>query len=292
MSKNPIEKDTKQASITFYSKEQIICPVCGTKFNREELHSGGGRLIAGDLTDELRRLYEPSVKYGEVFPIIYNLTVCPQCLYSAFPQDFCIPAKPAVEKLFESTQARYTSLKRLFKKVDFTKARTLIEGASSYYLAVLCYEIFDEKSSPTIKQAICSIRAAWLFDDLHKKFPEENYKYISSLFYRKATFLYRRALELESSGGEIIAGLKSFGPDIDKNYGYDGIMYLSALLECKYGQRTDMELRTKRLETQKFTLAKIFGLGRSSRAKPGPILEAARNLYTVIKTELKEADDE
>lgn len=292
MNKKQVEKETKQTTITFYSKEQIECPVCNAKFRREELHSGGGRLIAGNLTDELRRLYEPSAKYGVVYPVIYNMTVCPKCLYSSFPQDFSIPVKATLEKLFETTEARYTSMKRLFRRIDFTKARGLIEGAGSYYLALLCYELFDMKFSPTIKQAICSIRAAWIFDELSKKYPEENYRYVSQLFYRKATFLYRRALELESTGGEIIAGLKSFGPDIDKNYGYDGIMYLSALLEYKYGQKTNAELRVKRMKAQKFTLAKMFGLGKSSRAKPGPLLEAARSLYDILKTELQETDDD
>ncbi len=285
------KKEKKVGSITFYSKEQITCPVCNTKFKREELHSGGGRLIAGNLTDELQRLYEPSERYGEVYPTIYNITVCPKCLFAAFPQDFSIVPKPVIEKLFENMEARYKSIKRLFHSFDFTKNRGLNEGAVSYYLAILCYELFDKKFSPTIKQAICAIRSAWLFEQLHTKFPEENYKYISDLFHKKATFLYRQALELESAGDEIISGLKSFGPDTDKNYGYDGIIYLSALLEYKYGQKIDEEARMKRMEYQKFALAKMFGLGKSSKSKPGPLLEVARDLYDNLKIELKEVEE-
>lgn len=284
------EKETRVGSITFYSKEQIKCPICETKFKREELHSGGGRLIAGDLTDELQRLYQPSVKYGEVYPTIYNITVCPKCLFAAFPQDFSIVPKQLTPKLFDAIDSRYKSIKRIFNSFDFSKNRGLNEGAASYYLAILCYELFDKKFSPTIKQAICSIRSAWLFEELGKKFPEENYKYLSDLFYQKATFLYRYALELESTGTEIIAGLKSFGPDTDKNYGYDGIIYLAALLEYKYGQKLDEETRTKRLEYQKIALAKMFGLGKSSKSKPGPLLEVARDLYDQLKIELKETD--
>lgn len=290
LSNKQTEKEIKVGNISFYSKEQIECPVCHAKFKREELHSGGGRLIAGDLTDELRRLYEPSARYGKINPTIYNLTVCPKCLYTAFPQDFSIPPKQTIEKFFETIESRYTSIKRIFNSVDFSKERGLKEGAASYYLSMLCYEICDKKFSPTIKQAISAIRAAWLFYDLSKKFPEENYKYISDLLYQKATFMYRKALELETNGVEIIAGLKSFGPDVDKNYGYDGIIYLSALLEYKYGQKNNMELRLKRLESQKFSLAKMFGLGKSSKSKPGPLLEAARDLYDNLKIELNETD--
>src|SRR5512133_3870464 len=76
----------KEKKVTFISKEPIICPVCETSFNREELFSG--RVNAGDLTDELHRTYIPTHNYGEVFPLVYELTVCPACWYSAFKPDF------------------------------------------------------------------------------------------------------------------------------------------------------------------------------------------------------------
>jgi len=77
MKRDDDQQSKKEAAISYYSKDQIECPVCGAKFKREEMYSGGGRVIAGDLTEELRRLYEPSAKYGEVYPLIYSMTVCP-----------------------------------------------------------------------------------------------------------------------------------------------------------------------------------------------------------------------
>ena len=62
--------------LTFFEKKQTVCPVCDAKFYREDLLSGGGRLIAGDLTPELRRLYEPSKKYGEVHPLMPCVLLC------------------------------------------------------------------------------------------------------------------------------------------------------------------------------------------------------------------------
>lgn len=291
MRKQTSSQPKRQGTISFYSKAQIDCPVCGKKFKREELHSGGGRLNAGELTDELRRLYLPSAKYGEVFPPVYNIIVCPQCFFAAFPADFRIIDKPTAEKLFALTEERMTAIKPLFSHLDFNALRTINEGAASYYLAVISYEHLDKKFSPTIKQAICTLRAAWLFSELHKKYPEENYNYVCDLFYKKATFLYRRALDLETTGKEIIAGLKSFGPDVDKNYGFDGVLYMAALLEYKYGSKTDQEVREKRLEYNKRSLAKMFGLGKASKTKPGPILEHARNLYDHLKVELHEDDN-
>ena len=84
-------------------------------------------------------------------------------------------------------------------------------------------------------------------------------------------YFYRRAVELETSGKEMIANLKSFGPDLDKNYGYDGVLYLAALLEVKYGSRADPAKRTERLIYHRRALARMFGLGRSTKNKPGPL---------------------
>ncbi len=75
-------------SISFFFFLIIICPVCHAEFHREDIRTGRGRLIAGDLTDELRRSYQPSKKYGEVYPLFYPVTVCPECYYAAFQGDF------------------------------------------------------------------------------------------------------------------------------------------------------------------------------------------------------------
>ncbi len=287
---NKKQEVKKELAISYYSKEHIECPVCTAKFRREEMHTGGGRLIAGDLTEELQRLYEPSAKYGEIQPLIYNLTVCPKCLYSAFTQDFRTIEREAAQKIYETTAERQAALNTLLSRADFSSQRTLKEGAASYYLALMCYDFLNTKYSPTIKQAICALRAAWLFKILGKKHPEENYTHISKLFYQKALFFYRRAVELETTGKEMIAGLKSFGPDIDKNYGYDGVLYLAALLEFRYGQKTNIEKRHNQLRYNKIALAKLFGLGKSTKAKPGPILEHARTLYDNLKEELNETE--
>lgn len=280
--------DKKESTVSFYSKEHIECPVCTTVFQREEMHSGGGRTIAGDLTDELRRTYETSAKYGEVFPPIYHVVVCPTCLYATFLQDFRNIERGIVTKLSSTTSQRRTSVERLIPQVDFSALRTLSSGAAAYYLAILCYDFFDKKYSPTIKQGICALRAAWLFSDLEKKDPNEHYDYIRNLLYQKALFFYRKAIECESTGEEIIAGLKSFGPDTDKNYGYDGVLYLSYLLEYKYGTKRDRAVRRERMQRNKQGLAKIFGLGKSSKEKPGPLLELARQLYENLLAELHE----
>jgi uncharacterized protein (DUF2225 family) len=50
--------------------------------------------------------------------------------------------------------------------------------------------------------------------------------------------------------------------------------------------------RTEALGNAKRTIAKIFGIGKSSKNKPGPLLEHARDLYDNINKELNESDDD
>ncbi|MFA6506087.1 MAG: DUF2225 domain-containing protein [Treponemataceae bacterium] len=284
-------KEEKELKITFYSKEAIHCPICDASFYREELLSGGGRLIAGPLTDELHRIYEPSAKYGDVHPLVYSATVCPSCWFASSDTDFSAVPEKVRPDISADREARIADTQSIFTNIDFSGARTLEDGAASQYLALRCYGFYTKEFSPTLKQGMSALRAAWLFDELHKKSPTENFDWLSLLFKRKACFLYHEAILKEQSGKEPLSGVKNFGPDSDKNYAYEGALYLVALLESKYGDKNDPEKRLAALADAKRSIAKIFGLGKSSKAKPGPLLEKARNLYDDLNKELNETDD-
>jgi uncharacterized protein (DUF2225 family) len=277
--------------VSFQSKDEVACPACGNVFHREELLSGGGRLIAGALTDELHRLYEPSAKYGEVYPLVYQATVCPECWYASMDKDFVLLDEDVRFDINESREERKTETQLLFPEADFYQSRTLMSGAASQYLVLRCYDFFPRNFSPTIKQGIAALRTAWLAEELHKKTPDENYDWVATLFKRKAQYLYDRAVEYEQSGEEPLSAAKNVGPDIDKNYGYEGVLYLAGILKLRYGCAGDAEQRKNSLENTKRIIAKMFGLGKSSKNKPGPLLEHAKNLYEKIKKELNESDD-
>ncbi|MFP4382947.1 MAG: DUF2225 domain-containing protein [Spirochaetia bacterium] len=274
------------STLTFFSKEPIECPVCTGNFYREELRTGRGRLIAGDLTHELRRIYVPSKKYGEVFPLNYPVTVCPNCYYSAYHRDFLeLPEKSKAE-ISEDTTRRMDSIQSIFPVLDFTDSRGLEEGCAGYFFALMCYDFFPPEFSPTIKQGLSALRAAWLCNDLHRKKPNENYDYLSKIFYRKARFFYNLAVEHEQKGAEGIAGAKHLGPDLDKDYGYDGVLYMAGYLEYKYGPKGDTQKRKAALDRAKRTIAKIFGMGRASKDKPVVLLDNARDVYEEIAKEM------
>lgn len=283
--------EEKKLSSTFVSKTETECPVCGSRFRKEEMMTGGGRLNAGELTNELRRLYIPSKKYGEMNPLIYYITVCPNCFYAANNSDFSEINENVIEKLKLDIEERETELLKLIPGLDFTASRTLKEGIASYYYAMKVSDSFPTLMSPSIKGGIFSLRAAWLCNDLHAKNPSENYDYLASVFYRKARFYYLRAIEGEQDGSETMSGLKNLGPDLDKNYGYDGVLYMAAYLEYKICPHKDPEKRRESLENAKKTIARIFGMGKASKNKPAAILDNSKILFEKIKTELKEIDE-
>ncbi|MDR1352353.1 MAG: DUF2225 domain-containing protein [Treponema sp.] len=277
--------------ISFHSKEEYQCPLCNAGFHREELLSGSGRLIAGILTDELHRLYEPSAKYGVVYPLAYQATVCPQCWFASMDKDFATIPEKTREKARKAKDARKEDTLKIFSRVDFNEPRNLVSGAASLYLAARCYDYYTKEFSPTIKQGIATLRSAWLLDAMEKKYPGQHFDWLAVLFKKKAQFFYSEALRREQSGKEPISGVKSLGPDTDKNYGYEGALYLTGLLKLRYGSRDEGDARREALADVKRTIAKMFGLGKSSKNKPGPLLEHARNLYDNINKELNESDD-
>lgn len=275
--------------ITFLSKEPITCPVCEEKFYQENLMFGGGRLIAGDITEKLHRTYKPSAKFGKIYPLVYSVLVCPSCYYASLPIDFTKLPEENIDILKSKTLDRIDFSKKLCGvPIDFSKFRTLESGAASFVLAIECYDHFSRKALPVIKQAICSIRAAFLFEDLHKEKPNHYFDYLSETFYRKALFFYEHALELNRKKEQIMENLKVLGPDIDKDYGYDGLTYLNAVLIYYYGDKSDAERRKKDLEKAKLYFGKLFGMGKSNVNKPKEILDKSKDFYDIIAKELKE----
>jgi uncharacterized protein (DUF2225 family) len=274
--------------ITYFSKIPLSCPLCETTFYREDLLSGGGRLIAGELTDELHRTYEPSKRFGELFPLVYAVLVCPSCYLAAYPQDFEEAKPETIPALEREGEERRKNVSLLFNDLDFMRYRGLKEGVGSYYLAMLCYEHFDRHLAPTFKQGLCALRGAWLLAALHRQHSNENYDYLARVFYRKACYLYTQSVELAQNGQEPLEANVNYGPDLDKNYGYEGLLYLSGLLEFKYGPRRDPDRRVHSLERAKRTVSKLFGTGKASRSKPSAILDKAREVYDAMNREIKE----
>lgn len=280
--------------VTFYEKDARVCPVCQEEFRHEQLLTGGGRLIADILRKDLRRMYEKTKKYGSVYPLIYSIVVCPECLYATFSEDFDNIIEDKVSKAFEDSQARRKYLNTLFGyQIDFTESRTLLSGAASYFLAISSYYWHDKVSFPTFKKALASLRLSWVLEDLSVENNNENFENLIPFFQYKAKEFYDASINMMATNQETTDNLKSFGPDLDKNYGFEGMLYMGALLSKTFSFfLTDAEVRAKELVGAKRKLSKIFGIGKASKAKPTVLLELVKDLYADISKELVKLSEE
>ncbi|OHD57131.1 MAG: hypothetical protein A2Y33_09405 [Spirochaetes bacterium GWF1_51_8] len=276
--------------LTFYSKSELICPVCGVGHKREEMLTGRGRFNAGALSNELRRSYIATQKFGEVNPLIYPVAVCPSCLFAADKDDFTKVPPKSVEQLLELQQVRGKYMLKIFGMVpDFVGPRELISGIGSYILAISSSPFLDKrKQAPTIKMGIYSLRTAWLMIDLFRQTNEPKYQELSDLFYRKASEFYEQALELQSKGIEPLDGARWLGPDTDYNFGYDGFLYIDAVLKYKTAVFMEDPIeRVKCYEGVKRILSKVFGIGRKAKDKPEILLNLSREVYDKIGEEVE-----
>ncbi|HEY1406050.1 MAG TPA: DUF2225 domain-containing protein, partial [Spirochaetota bacterium] len=186
-----------------------------------------------------------------------------------------------------SSTARMQTIRKFFGDMSFESDRTLSHAAASYMLAVDVYNMRGKSVAPTFKKAISSIRAAWLFDDLSKENPSGPYKKISDFFHTKAYTYYEKVIELFMTGAEPVEAAGSLGPDSDKNWGYEGVLYLYSVLTMKFGANDpDIRKRIESFEKTKRTLSKVFGIGKSSKNKPGALIDMTRDQYDKINEKL------
>lgn len=282
---------SKTKPISYRVKDKIRCPVCSYEFQKEQLHSGGGRLIAGKLTAELRRTYEISKRYGRIYPQAYSIITCPQCLYSSFPPDFNQLAQDEAEQIKQRTVQRRTSIEKIVGPLDFSEDRHLVLGAASYLLAIDCYQQRNYNIAPTPKKALCSLRGAWLFQDLNEEFPGMGFKEVSDFLYLKAVRYYNPTLDIMSTGKEPHEQfINLLGPDTDNNWGFDGVVYLNGYLTRKFLDKlsADPQEQLNLLEKSKRHLGKLYGMGKASKNKPSVIIDLAKELYEEISDQIEE----
>ena len=82
------------------------------------------------------------------------------------------------------------------------------------------------------------------------------------------------------SGGETMEAAGNIGPDYDKNWSYEGILYMNAVLTLKVGGlEPDIVKRIENFEKTKRYLSRLFGSGKSSKSKPWALIDMTRDLY-------------
>lgn len=268
--------------ISFRAKEDTACPICHEVHQKENMFQGGGRLIAGKLTIELRRLYEKNKKFGRVSPNDYVISVCPRCLYSSFTKDWAALDAEENEKIRSQSDTRRSNMEKILGPLDFYQDRNLVLGAASYLLTIECYQNRKVTVAPTPKKAVCAVRGAWYFDDLNNDFPNMGFDKVRDLLYQKSAGWYTDTMEIMQSGSEPVDQASYLlGPDTDKNWAFDGVIYLSAYLTMKFKDELASEPAAKLnlLVRAKRTLSRLYGSGKGSKSKPSVIIDMAKELY-------------
>lgn len=277
--------------VSFRAKDASKCPVCGTIHNKEELLSGGGRLIAGKLTQELQRLYEDSKKWGKIYPLAYVMIVCPKCLFSAFPRDFGTMPPDDITAIRNTIPHRQKVIETLFGTINFAENRHLVSGLASYILAIDCYHLRNNQAAPTPKKAVCCMRAAWLLDELFKDAPYRPYDKVRDFYYMEAARLYKRLLDIMTTGVEPVEeSVYVLGPSLDFNWAFDGVIYLNSYLTRKFIDQMATTPKDKYtlLDGSRRYLSKLYGTGKASKSRPSVIIDMAKELYDEMGKLLEE----
>lgn len=282
-----------QRKATFRSKDPVSCPICGEAHQREQMFQGGGRLIAGALTRELRRLYEKNKKFGRLNPSDYAVSVCPRCLYASFIKDWSSVNLDEINRIKQYSNDRRVFVEKILGPVDFDQDRNIVSGAASYLLAVDCYQHRLPATGPTPKKAVCAIRAAWYFEDLHNEFSQNSFDKLRDFLYQKAAIWYGKTMEITQTGSETV-DTSILGPDMDNNWGFDGVIYLNGYLSLKFRKElaASDDRRLELLVKAKRMLAKLYGSGKSSKTKPSAILDMAKESYDDLQKVIEEMGGE
>lgn len=283
-----------RSEISFFKEEDIECPSCSKIVVFEEMKTGRGRLDAGPLSMDLHRVFIATEEFGQAYPFLYNVATCNHCFFSALKHDFTKLKTDTLENIKgdEASKTRVEFVSHLFEKLpNFIERKNLVSGIASYLLAVATYNQFSKRNSPTIRMALCTLRTAWLCQHIRDLgYEDPNINFLIKVLYRKAFFLYDRALELGMKGEEDLSENIILGPDVDNNYGYDGVIYMHAWLCTNYGSKANVEMRLKQLHSMRTNLSKVFGFGRASKEKPSALLNIARSTFDQIENELRKLE--
>ena len=275
---------TKQ--ISYFEKKPTTCPVCAHSFNKEKMFTGSGRLNSKGIEDDLRRVYIPNKEYGLIYPLIYNITVCPKCFYAGIPETYNLLTEQDKQNVIKNEKTRKRITTKIFGELDFNNKRTLFTGAASYFLAISCYSDKKKESVLNLQKAVCALRCSWCCDDLSQiDLTKKIYWHKISDYFK---FLTNRCLQKlldELLSNEYQLNSNFFvGPDLDFNYDFEGILYLISYFGFYYKDyiksKTDL---IEKMESYSTNLSRIFGRGSYTSSKPEVFLRKSQDLYNKIK---------
>lgn len=276
---------------SYFEKKSTTCPCCGIDFFRENYFSGSNRFIAKDLSLDLRRQYQPTERYGYIYPLIYCVVVCPECFYADFPETFNFVNEEEKKDLLKHQFVALEKIKEMLliesESVDFSQHRGLKEGIISYFLTIsyINNKFHENSNDGLFKKGLSAIRCAWCLEDLMIIDPtnKEYWNSLRNYFYFLAYKVYDSLIEIISKSSSVFQKMQWLGPDLDFNFGMDGVFYLAGYLGyAHYEHIEDKEVFKKKMIDYSKCFSRIFGKGKASTDKTRPLLLHAEEMYKKV----------
>lgn len=198
---------------SFFNKE-VVCPVCASDFQAVNYKAKSFKFIRRDA--DFHEVYE-----GGYSPIMFDIWVCPECLYAAKKDDFAKIKVKDIEKIVRDKNDRI----KLADGINFREFRNYRSAKISYILAAKCYEKigFDYEYVANLY-----LRSAWIAREEKSTSEEKNYIKLSLSYFQKMienkaidttlfpeTTIYYLMGELYRRVGDFENGEKSFKLVID-----------------------------------------------------------------------------
>ena len=158
-------KDPQSVTNNLFYEKKVSCPVCGTSFNSRRVRLSKLKLIKQD--PDLR------MHYQELNPLLYNVTICPECSYANLNQDF--------ERV--SSVRRPLNLNAEKRRSDSKQLTESEMAAENYQLVLQCLE---KIGSPADKLARIYLYLAWLYEDSGDETTGREMRQKALTYYKKA----------------------------------------------------------------------------------------------------------
>ncbi|BDU50290.1 DUF2225 domain-containing protein [Haliovirga abyssi] len=173
------QKEKTKLDEVIWEKE-VECPVCGTNF------------ITYNFKSKSLPIKEKESDFHEIYdflnPLVFDIWVCPECLYASKREDFEDVNMELIEKIAKDKSKR----KKIANKADFNLPRNNELGILSYRLAIMSYRY--RKQSNAFFGSLY-LKACWIAR-------EQRDIDVEMEFMRLVTDYYEKAL----SSGEKIGG--------------------------------------------------------------------------------------
>ncbi|MEA2062997.1 MAG: DUF2225 domain-containing protein [Gemmatimonadota bacterium] len=148
LAEDPLSVSGAETGPRYLREKEYVCAVCRARFLADSVDE--------KVLTELSREPDGYIAYQELNPLVYEVLVCPVCLYSARDGDFHEPETNLAAR--ERISRERVGRKIMVGDLAFDRERTLKHAIASFLLAASCYRHYRERDYV----GDFFLRASWL----------------------------------------------------------------------------------------------------------------------------------